>query len=275
MMCIAFLGSTFWAIAGAIGGGLLSFVLGLLLEKYKNRRLEIKYNITYQKIGIPSDSYLPGELNVTYEGSQVDSLYFFRLEIVNNSNFDAKDIPIQFFSDLNSLIYSYSYAWIPNTTAVTTNTEYTNRLINHNEVVASVLGDDPNALIPEPHRSEGLWLHRNRQLILNSLNRKERVEFTVLIGSSTRDHLASLYLTVPKSGVILTLDKDPLAENEKVGKYSIVMGFILTVTLGIILAFFNRDVATPLIILSIIGGLSFLFGIAIYKTANFFYSYFR
>lgn len=266
---------TLWTILGAFAGGSLSFFIGLLMERYKNRRLEIEYNITYQKIGLPNESNMARDLQITYFGTRVESLYLFSLNIKNNSNFDAKELPINFYSDLNSVIYSYNIVQKSSTTDISSSANYDRLFSDYNQQVSPILAENPDAIIPEPLHTNGLWFYRNRQLIASAINRKENIEFNILIGTQLVNHQPYLYLEIPKAGVLLNYAKDPTEENERVAKISIVIGIIITLTLGTFLIFNNQDLKLVLIILSVIGALNFLLGIMVYKIGNFIYGYFQ
>ena len=265
----------FWSIIGALGGGVLSFLFGLFMERYKRRRLELEYNITYQKIGIPNEYNMSRDFQITYFNRPVENLYLFSLNVKNNSNFDGEKIPLNFYCDANSVIYSYSVGYRPITTDLLSSPEYERLFSEHNERVNPILEENPNAIISEPLLSQGLWFYRNRQLIASAINRKDNIEFNILIGSQVKDHLPILFLDVPKSGVLIKYAKDPTKENDRVGKISISIGILLTFIIGIYLIYINKDYKFQIIILSLIGALNFFIGYFIFRFFDFFYKYFK
>jgi hypothetical protein len=262
-------------ILGAIGGGIFAFFMGLLMERYKNRRLILKWKITSQVIGIPSDAYLQDNLIVTYNGIQANSLYLFKLQITNDSNFDKEDLPINFFSDLDSIILSHSVSWTPDTSFISTSQTYEKRRQNLQELMQPIYKENPKANIPAEYVAESSWVHRNRMIKASSLNRKEKIEFSVLIGSSIKNHIPELYLEIPKSGINLVEKEDIEKYNQKISKISLLIGFIITIIVGFYFAYVNRSLMPEIILLTLIGAFNFLLGILIYRSYSFIHSYFK
>lgn len=265
----------FLAILAALGGGLLSFFIGLLMERYKNRSLKIANSISFQKIGIPEDSYLPGDLHVTYNNEEVNSLYLFRLILKNSSNFDSKELPINFNCDLDSYILSYSFGYIPTTSHIEQSEIYNQKINNYLNSIKHISDENKNDLYTEPYLSQAKWIYNTRMLVASSLNRNEKIVINILVGSQIVNHVPYLHLKMPVSGIKLIEDLDPIKENERIGVISILIGLILTFTLGTYFYINNLSSSTAIIIISIVGALNVLIGILIYKAYKFIHSYFK
>lgn len=256
-------------------GGISSFLIGMLLERYKNRRIELLYNISYQKIGIPNDAYFNGKIKVLYNEGEANTLYFFKIAIKNNSNFDSKELPVNLNCDIDSYIVSHSYSKIPETTEINISKGYQEKFNSYMKNVRPILNQNINAEIQEPDFSNMVWIHKNINFVASSLNRNDEMEFTVLVGSNIDNHQPMMFLNIPTSGVKLTYAEDPIKTNEKVGSMSILLGIITTLLLAIYFIVKDNMYSTQFITITIYGSFNFIIGYIIFRIAHFIRSYFK
>lgn len=258
-----------------IGLVLLPFFFGILLERYKNRRLILKVSRKKQMIGLPNDSNLQGELKISFDNNAVNSLYLFTIRIENNSNFDSKNIPLNFFTDDESQILSYNISYLPATSHVKERDEYTEQLDDHYNEVRQLLSADANATIPVDLINEGLWLKRNRLIQIDTLNRKDFVEFSILVSSQKWFHDPILFMRIPKKSVIIKEVLDQEKENNINGIYIISIGAAFTLVLLCFLFFTGYTSLEFFIALGIIGSLNIVIGALLYASGKFVYSYLK
>ncbi|MFD1770881.1 hypothetical protein [Sphingobacterium suaedae] len=258
-----------------IGLVLLPFFFGILLERYKNRRLELKVGRRKQMIGLPSDSNLIGKLKISFDNNAVNSLYLFTIKIENNSNFDSENIPLNFYTDDESQILSYNLSYLPPTSHVQERDEYTNQLDDHFEEIREILSNNSEATIPDNLIKEGLWLKRNRQIHIDTLNRKDFIEFSILVSSQKWHHDPMLFMRIPKKSVVIKENLDQEKENKRNGIYTITIGFTSTLVILSYLVLSGHTSVEYFIGIGIIGSLNIGIGAILYAAGKFVYSYLK
>lgn len=84
------------------------FIAGLivqhLFELYFNRVAKLRYSISKSFLGASANDNIFGKVQVLYNDKPVENLFLYKLNLVNTTNKDFKDIEITLWCDLNSTI---------------------------------------------------------------------------------------------------------------------------------------------------------------------------
>ncbi len=82
---------------GALVGSLLTFFLTLLIWLLGNRRSQLTYHVTYDRIGISAFDNIHGDVLVTVGGEKVQNLFMSNIWVENRSIRDLEDLEIKVF----------------------------------------------------------------------------------------------------------------------------------------------------------------------------------
>lgn len=121
----------FWSqfiptVASLIATGLISVIIGVYLEKFKNRLSIIKYNILNQPIAISSQSDYWGNIKVTHNERVIQHLSVLTFQIENTSHQDLDNINVELTVDTNSQILGQSGFYNDANTAILIENEHYN-----------------------------------------------------------------------------------------------------------------------------------------------------
>lgn len=84
--------------------GLLSVIIGVYLEKFKNKLVILKYKLINQPIASTTQNDFWGNIEVTHNKRIVNYLSFVTLEIKNDSNKDIENVNVDVWVDKQSQI---------------------------------------------------------------------------------------------------------------------------------------------------------------------------
>ena len=258
----------------AIVAANLTFIFGVFLEKFKNKRILVTYNLTNTPIGFSTTSEIWGDVKITHNDEQMNGLYLFKLTIENSSNVDYDNILVNFHCDVNSEILSHSSYNFDIQQGIVLSDNFFSGKLNNEKKYNEWLTNNPEEEMPDDISRLYDYYSTNRNFFIDVFNRKAICEFNILVGTQ-EDTESILYFSIPKKSMILLKQTDEAENNKIVGYWSIGIGASITLLTSLILYFSNTDLKTAIILLGIIGSLNVFVGLNLYKIVKFLRSFFR
>lgn len=270
------LSSTFLGVIAAVGGGILSFLFGIIMERYRNRRINIVYELTSTVIGLATKSDLWGDVRLIHNDIEMDSLYLFKLRITNNSNFDTDSLPVNISCDVQSSILSHSSFHSETQTGVLLDQPFYNGMIkNQSDITSFIKQHNEEKDLPNEIAHLKSYYEKNKNFMVEVFNRNGSCEFNLLVGSTIPNTKSELFFNIPKKSVQLSQLKNKQESDKVVGTWSLLLGATITIVSGIILYWSEVNYVTSIIILVVIGCSSFLLGFMTLRIFDFIKSFFK
>ncbi len=263
------------SVLAAIGGAIISFLIGVVLERYKNRRLIVVYETTSNPIGLSTKSDLWGDITVKHNGNEMDSLYLFKITIKNSSNFDADALPVNIYCDANSQILSFNAVNQDTNSIILLEAKYYSDFLNYLDDGEGFIAENPGQNFPQSLLNLQRYFSLNKNFMVDVFNRGAVCEFNILVGSIIPNTTSQIFFNIPKKSVQLLKYKSIDEVNKVKGFWAFGLGFLITIGLGTILYFIGVSKEYSIIFLGVVGGLNFFFGFAIYSLIVFIRSFFK
>jgi len=88
--------------------GLVSLIIGIYFEKFRNKLIFLKYRIFFQPLATTSQNSYWGDITVSHNGNIVNHLNFVTVKIQNDSNRDMENLNVDICVDNQSQILGVS-----------------------------------------------------------------------------------------------------------------------------------------------------------------------
>ncbi|ELH9641221.1 hypothetical protein ACM6U7_004322 [Vibrio vulnificus] len=202
-------------VFGSLGG----LVTAVLTQKVVNKRGLFSYFVTHNKIGSSTQDSVLGDVSVTWNGNNVEHLYFSTIKLKNESLNDYENVVIKAYTS-DTMLLSES-TQIENTPDILSWTEnYRNRLyVPEGEVVS-----DAQLNI----------YHGQREYVIPVFNRGQQITLTY-INSAKTPQMPNIWLSTTIKGVKL---KFQVPHNQimgvsqpRAGLIGSLLGFVLLLPL--------------------------------------------
>jgi hypothetical protein len=248
---------------------LFGLLIGVLVEKFKNRLRIITYDIYTQNLKPNLSRNLLGNLKITLNERVIDSLRSAYVEFENKNNVDLEDVVIKFNLSQGAIFQgsegylSNSLSWLSWTE--NHNTNFQNVLNEFNE---TPLDDSGIRQVTDELQGRINYVNRNQEYLIPVFNRKETAHFNFLFEDPLDGISANLFTSIVHKSVKLERKMDD-AKAEKRNLWTAVsIGTILVIIiLGTII--YNNSGQTSLIVVAGIVGFSYsivgYFILGIYK----------
>jgi hypothetical protein len=251
--------------------GLASLVIGVYLEKFKNRTSILTRKITSQPIAFSSKDEYWGHISVYYNEYEAKNLNFFTIEIYNNSSKDLADVVIDLKVDNDSMILANNgYLDFSNSPLLLTNDyfEYYVDVSNRNQ-------DEETRIKKGEIKSKDLILANElkyvttlKKYIVPVFNRQTKATFNLLV-----ENFKGIYPTVTADIIqksIKLVDHENEAQRERrTLLYGIGIGLVIF-TISICVLLYNYENSKPAIIWTTVFAMtSTVLGLAIYQIASY------
>jgi len=261
-----FLKTIFPSTFALVVTGLISVVIGVLLEKFKNRLILVKKRISYLPLATSTQNEYWGNIEVMYNGIETKHINFVTIYFNNSSNQDIEDINIEIWVDRNSRILGQSGNFVESGKAVFLEHNYFEsykNIIQANRINDQKKQQDKNHVTPIQLENDLDWLFKNRKFNLPYFNRKTNVSLNLLIENDNGEQPV-INIDILHKSVRLIDDIDKEEYNKKLGLHSLGYGLLIYVISFIILLNIFPIAAKPLTIFLIIGALQLFIGFLIF-----------
>jgi len=173
---------------------LFGLLVGILTEKFKNRLRTITYEIYTQNLKPNLSKNLIGNLKISLNEREIDSLRSAYVEFENKNNVDLENIAIR-FNISSGAVFQGSEGYVRNSLSWLNWTE------QHNDIFQDVLSEfnalptDENGLkqIPDNLQNRINYVNQNQEYLIQVFNRKDTAHFNFLFEDPLDGSTAILY----------------------------------------------------------------------------------
>ncbi|SHF04013.1 hypothetical protein SAMN05444278_1264 [Psychroflexus salarius] len=247
--------------------GLVSVIIGIYLEKFKNRLTFIKYNILFQPLATSNQNEYWGNIDVYYNGLKTNHLNFMTLILENDSNKDFQNIFVDIWVDKNSFIKGQNGFYVDSGKSIPLETSHYNRLVEvveQNKLDILKREENPDHITPINLQNDINYFQTNSKFYLPVFNRKSEIKFNIL-AENDNGQQPNIGIDIKHKGLKLIKENDKYDEDKKLGLGMITYGLIVFVLITAILLYYYPQSITPILILGIVGLLNLVFGLFIYR----------
>lgn len=174
-----------FAVLSAIFGGIVTFIL----DRVRNRRARFTYRFEINHVLKKSDPITNVNLQATWAGNQIESLYAWKIEVTNESNKDFSDVPVRVLSGVHDMIL--------NDFARTC--RLGDRINYSNDFQQKIAYTDAN-----PTQQQMEFYSKRREYSIPTWNRGETIYIEGLSTVITQGQTPWLFVEVPKAGINCT-----------------------------------------------------------------------
>lgn len=241
---------------------LFGLLVGILTEKFKNKLRIITYEIYTQNLKPNLSKNLIGNLKISLNEREIDSLRSAYVEFENKNNVDLENIAIR-FNISPGAVFQGSEGYVRNSLSWLNWTE------QHNDIFQNVLSEfnalptDENGLKQIPDNLQNLinYVNQNQEYLIPVFNRKNTVHFNFLFEDPLDGNTAILYTSINHKSVRLERKVD----DDKVAKKNLWTAVgIGTVLVMIILAILSYNYPENKILIIVSGVVGFSYSIVGY-----------
>lgn len=251
------------ALLTLIATGLISLLIGIWIEKFKNRLILISHSIEYQPLATSSQTDYWGKIEVFHNGLLKNHLSFVTVRMKNVSNRDLESFNISMAVDQQSQILGQSGYYDDSKASVFLEKNYFDY---YNDVSArfhaeqEILAKNPSHNTSRDLQNEVFWILKNRTFNVPVFNRGSEITINLLIESIEGEAPVVHIHTLHKS-VKLVKAEDEQTQALKMFAYSLLIGTCLYIVGFFCVLIIYSYAKDPLIILFIISLLSSIAGI--------------
>lgn len=261
-----------WAVIAS----LITLIIYIILEKFKNRGSVFTYSRTFNSVGTTLNDTFYGNIKVLYNDTRVvKHLNFVSLNIVNTSNTDFEDVTLKCWVDVNSQILSFDAfhdlyrSGIPlDEGYLKTRNEKMKEIDNYN---ATRIEGDPT---PQHVTNAYSFVLKNLVWKIPVWNRKDGVTFNFLIENFNGD-IPLLMHPIEKKSIKLVEAENAELKNKRLGKWMFILGYLIYVISSVVILTLTDVDRGSLIIFIVLGGLYIWFGLFAYGIFQYLRSFFR
>jgi hypothetical protein len=237
---------------------LFGVLVGVLIEKFKNRFRTLEYSIRSQKIIPPLSQNLGGQLSIKLNDRVANTLKVTTVEIENKNSIDLENIVVRFTLSHNSWFQGNEAFLAKNFNGLFWTPTYSDKF---NEVVK-----DYNSCETDPSNNQKIvtnelqpridYVLSNRDYLIPVFNRKEKAVFNFLIEDPIDGTNGYIFPSIIHKSVNFIQKSDDEKRKQKDLWIGIAIGIVFVSILIAILAF-NYPEQKSLIIWSALIGFSY------------------
>lgn len=233
---------------------LFGLLVGILTEKFKNRLRTITYEIYTQNLKPNLSKNLIGNLKISLNEREIDSLRSAYVEFENKNNVDLENIAIR-FNISSGAVFQGSEGYVRNSLSWLNWTE------QHNDIFQDVLSEfnalptDENGLkqIPDNLQNRINYVNQNQEYLIPVFNRKDTAHFNFLFEDPLDGSTAILYTSINHKSVRLERKVDDDKVAKKTLWTAVGIGTALVIIILAILSYNYPEHETLIIISGIVG----------------------
>jgi hypothetical protein len=206
-------------------GAVLSAFANNVWRRFKKRRKDLRWTVTFNKVSFPPQNILFKPLQVTYDGNPCTTLYTCDVLLSNNSQEDLEDIDFLFWFQNNYVVLQATGSIVGSGKSLMLSPEFSTTMNN----VLGMVEADRAASRSYP------YVLANREFRVPALNRASSISLQFLIHASHNEQ-PSIHVSTEYPGVRLTHQKqEPMVLGVALRRaisWGIIVGVILIVLLG-------------------------------------------
>ncbi len=233
---------------------LFGLLVGILTEKFKKRLRTITYEIYTQNLKPNLSKNLIGNLKISLNEREIDSLRSAYVEFENKNNVDLENIAIR-FNISSGAVFQGSEGYVRNSFSWLNWTE------QHNDIFQDVLSEfnalptDENGLkqIPDNLQNRINYVNQNQEYLIPVFNRKDTAHFNFLFEDPLDGSTAILYTSINHKSVRLERKVDDDKVAKKTLWTAVGIGTALVIIILAILSYNYPEHETLIIISGIVG----------------------
>lgn len=233
---------------------LFGLLVGILVEKFKNRLRVITYDIYTQNLKPNLSQNLSGNLQITLSDRVIDSLRTAYIEFENKNNIDLENIVIK-FSLSPGAVFQGSEGYLSNSLT------WLNWTQKHNDIFQNVLlqynalpvDENRNKQIPNDIQNRINYVNQNQEFLIPVFNRNESAHFNFLFEDPIDGTNANLFISIVHKSVKLErkMDDDKAAKRNLWTAISI--GVLIVIIILSIMCYTFPEQSSLIIISGIVG----------------------
>ncbi|HEV8081383.1 MAG TPA: hypothetical protein VGP43_11755 [Chitinophagaceae bacterium] len=256
-----------WLIPVIAAG--LGFVAAILLEKFRNRIVLLKFSKNIFQLATSTQHNFWGNIEVLYNNRKTNHLSLITVEIKNDSNRDLENVKVDFWVDESSQMLAHQGNYIESGNFIPYDENYQKELSKVIELYDDMKLEQMDFKDETPELA-----YRRRSLLANKkfnlpvLNRNTSVKFQIL-AENFEGEIPTLSLSVLHKSCKLVREEDEIEIKKKRDKY---VGIIWLILLFISIAIFQSKFHNIPYIIIWTGVFSFLllyFALGIYHFIKF------
>ncbi|NDK57176.1 hypothetical protein [Pontibacter fetidus] len=261
------------AIIGFIFTGLASVIIGVYLEKFKNKITVLKRKISSQPIAFSTQDDHWGHIKVIYNNDyEAKNLNLFTVEIFNQSSKDITNIVVDLNVDNGSVILANNGVLDENNALLLLTNEFFNYQTDVNtryhQELERISKGEIDAVTKQLQRDVD-FVTRLRRYHVPVLNRESSATFNLLV-ENYKGEYPEVTASITHASIRVKDYVEPDEEQKRTLIYSIVLGSVFFVS-ALTMIFKTYPSSSTPIILTAIAGVSFaLVGFTLYKIAAYF-----
>ncbi|BDW93367.1 hypothetical protein MACH07_21990 [Flagellimonas marinaquae] len=232
----------------------LAILVGIFIEKFKNRKRRISYRIFTQNLKPNISSNLGGNLRITLNEREIENLKSARIVLENENNIDLENVEVQFVLSPGA-VFQGNEGYVQNSLSWLQWTSQHNDLFNDVLREFEALPLNENGLKDIPHNLQNKinYVNRNQFFLIPVFNRKEKANFNFLYENPLDGSEATISISlVHKSVSLIEKNDEDKLEKKRILK-SVVVGTVVAVILVSILSYYYPNHRIYIIVASIIG----------------------
>lgn len=237
---------------------LFGLLVGVLVERFKNRLRTIEYSISGQKIIPPLSKNLGGQLSIKLNDLEINTLKVATVEVENTNSIDLENIIIKFALGNNSY-FQGNEAFIQNNYSPLFWTQSYSENFNHILDEFNKCETNPengNKIIPDELQPRIDFVLENREYLIPVFNRKDKAIFNFLIEDPIDGSEAGIFPRIVHKSINFVKKGDSEKQKQKDLWISVLIGVIF-VSICILFIVLNNIEQRNLIIFSALIGFSY------------------
>jgi hypothetical protein len=237
---------------------IFGLIIGVLIEKFKNRYRTITYTVFSQKVKPSLSENLGGHLRISLGDREIDTLKVVTIEIDNRSSIDIENVSIKFMLSKNTWFqgnegflnknFSWLY-WTPNY-----NTYYQKVLDDNN--AAEINQETGLKIIPDELQHRIDYVLSYRDYLIPVFNRREKAIFNFLIEDPIDGPEGVITPSIVHKSINFIENTNDEKKTQKDLWLAVVIGVLYVSIIISIIGYYNRS-NTKLIIWSAFIGFSY------------------
>jgi uncharacterized integral membrane protein len=234
---------------------LFGLLVGILIEKFKNRYRTIEYSIRSQKIKPPLSQSLGGSLSIKLNNREINTLKVATVEIENKNNIDFENIVVRFSIGPNSWFQSNEAYISKNYSPLFWTLPYSN---NYDQIV-----NEYNACEVDPQNGDKIisnelqqrinFVLANRDYLIPVFNRKDKAVFNFLIEDPADGNEGYIFPSIVHKSINFIKKSDSKKQEQKDLWISVIIGIIFVALIITVIVLNNKEQSSVIIWSAVVG----------------------
>ena len=232
--------------------GIISLIIGVFLEKFKNRLSILKYMTSFQSIATSSQVGHWGAIDVYHNGRLTKHLNFITIKIENSSNIDLQDVNVDVSCDSQSQFLAQSAFYNDGNKPILLEQKqynYSNEVLQRLQADLALAEQDKNHVTPKQLDDELLFIQTNKKFHLSVFNRKTEITIN-LLAENYQAYIPTVSVSILHKSVKLLKTSDADADTNKILFWTLGLG-VAILSVGLYLLINQYPLSKEAIILTI------------------------